>query len=67
MSIKTAYINAKLDEEIYMEQSEGMKQKGYWKLNRDLYRLKQSGRMWNEILNKILLKLKSLKLCKIRI
>eukprot|EP00833_Pecoramyces_ruminatium_P002112 jgi/Orpsp1_1/1176144/evm.model.c7180000056545.1 len=57
MDIKTAYLNAKLDEEIYMEMPEGMKQKGYCKLNRALYGLKQSGRMWNETLNKVLLKL----------
>eukprot|EP00833_Pecoramyces_ruminatium_P018359 jgi/Orpsp1_1/1192391/evm.model.d7180000092864.1 len=57
MDIKAAYLNAKLDENIYMELPEGLNQKGYCKLNKALYGLKQSGRMWNETLNKVLLKL----------
>ena len=57
MDIKAAYLNAKLNEDIYMLLPEGMKQKGYCKLNKALYGLKQSGRMWNETLNKVLLKL----------
>jgi len=34
-----------------------MNQKGYYKLNKALYELKLSDRMWNETLNKVLLKL----------
>jgi len=57
MDTKAAYMNAKLDEDIYMLLPEDMKQRGYCKLNKALYGLKQSGRMWNETLNKVLLKL----------
>jgi len=57
MDIKAAYLNARLEEDIYMSMPEGMNQKGYCKLNKALYGLKQSGRMWNETLNKVLLKL----------
>jgi len=57
MDIKAAYLNARLEEDIYMNIPEGMNQKGYCKLNKVLYGLKQSDRMWNETLNKVLLKL----------
>ncbi len=59
MDIKSAYLNAKLDEDIYMTLPEGMKNQGkkFCKLNKALYGLKQSGRMWNETLNKALIKL----------
>jgi Zn-finger protein len=57
MDIKAAYLNAKLDEDIYMLLPEGMNKKGYCKLNKALYGLRQSGRMWNETLNKVLLEL----------
>eukprot|EP00833_Pecoramyces_ruminatium_P000880 jgi/Orpsp1_1/1174912/evm.model.c7180000051932.1 len=57
MDIKAAYLNAKLDAEIYMTLPEGMEGKGYCKLNKALYGLKQSGRMWNETLNKVLVKI----------
>ena len=57
MDIKAAYLNARLEEDIYMSMAEGMNQKGYCKLNKALYGLKQSGRIWNETLNKVLLKL----------
>jgi len=57
IDIKAAYLNAKLNEDIYMLLPESMKQKGYCKLNKALYGLKQSGRMWNETFNKVLLKL----------
>jgi hypothetical protein len=49
----SAYLNGKLDEEIYMQQPEhycdGTTR--VWKLNKALYRLKQSGRVWNQELN----------------
>jgi hypothetical protein len=58
MDVKTAYLNADIDCEIYMEQPEGFEQKGgndetfVWKLNKSLYGLKQSGRNWNKMLDK---------------
>ena len=56
IDIKTAYLNAKLDENIYMYAPEGheMYRKGILKINKALYGLKQSSRMWNEELNNTL-------------
>ena len=59
MDIKTAYLNAPIQEDIYMEQPEGY-QKGkqmVCKLKRSLYGLKQSGRNWFECLSSHLFKL----------
>lgn len=49
----SAYLNGKLDEEIYMQQPEHYCDgtTWVWKLNKALYRLKQSGRVWNQELN----------------
>ena len=57
MDVKAAYLNAKLEEDIYMEAPEGDKnyKKCYWKLKKALYGLKQAGRMWNNTLNKVLI------------
>jgi hypothetical protein len=49
-----AYLNGKLDEEIYMQQPE-LYHDGtthVWRLNKAIYGLKQSGRVWNLELNK---------------
>ena len=57
---KSAYLNAPIDEEIYMEQPEGFEVKGengerlVCKLHKSLYGLKQSGRNWNNLLHSIL-------------
>ena len=54
MDIKTAYLNAPIDEEIFLEQPEGFKQGDgdmVYKLKRSLYGLKQSGRNWYECLS----------------
>ena len=59
MDIKTAYLNAPIQEDIYMEQPEGY-QKGkqmVCKLKRSLYGLKQSGRNWFECLSSHLFEL----------
>ena len=51
MDVVTAFLNGKLDEEIYMEQPEGYVQPGkenlVCKLKKSLYGLKQSPRCWN--------------------
>jgi len=54
LDIKAAYLNAKLDHEIYTNIPEGdnnyKKKNKYWLLKKALYGLKQAGRMWfNEI------------------
>ncbi|UYV70659.1 hypothetical protein LAZ67_8000192, partial [Cordylochernes scorpioides] len=55
--VKTAYINAELKDDVYLEQPEGFVQAGQenkvCKLNRSLYGLPQSGRCWNEKINPI--------------
>ena len=59
MDIKTAYLKAPIQEDIYMEQPEGY-QKGkqmVCKLKRLLYGLKQSGRNWFECLSSHLFEL----------
>ena len=57
MDVKTAYLHAPIDCEIYMEQPEGFEVKSntgdkfVCKLNKSLYGLKQSGRNWNKMLH----------------
>ena len=52
MDVQTAFLNGKLDEEIYMQQPEGYVKPGEehlaCKLERSLYGLKQSSRCWNK-------------------
>ena len=55
LDVKTAYLNAPIDCEIYVRQPEGFKEENndstlVWRLNRSLYGLKQSGRNWNIVL-----------------
>ena len=57
MDVKTAFLHAPIDEEIYMEQPEGFVVKSssgdqfVYKLKKSLYGLKQSGRNWNKVLH----------------
>ena len=57
MDVKTAYLHAPIDEEIYLDQPEGFKIESkdntplVYKLNKSLYGLKQSGRNWNKLLH----------------
>ena len=61
MDVKTAYLHAPIDCDIYMEQPEGFEVshgcegKLVYKLNKSLYGLKQSGKNWNKMLNDYLL------------
>ena len=60
MDVKTAFLNASIDCEIYIEQPEGFEKydkdgrKYVLKLNKSLYGLKQSGRNWNSLLHSFL-------------
>ena len=60
MDVKTAYLNAPIDCDIYMEQPEGFEKHGkngeklVCKLKKSLYGLKQSGRNWNNVLHEYL-------------
>ena len=56
LDVKTAYLNAPIDCEVYIRQPEGYTEKRegenlVWKLNKSLYGLKQSGRNWNFVLS----------------
>ena len=57
MDVKSAYLNAPIDCDIYVEQPKGYEKFGkkgeklVCKLNKSLYGLKQSGRNWNETLH----------------
>ena len=57
MDVKTAYLNAPIDCEVYIEQPEGFEVKSETgeklggKLNKSLYGLKQSERNWNRVLH----------------
>ena len=57
MDVKTAYLHAPIEEDIYLEQPEGFEQtsetgvKWVCKLKKSLYGLKQSGRNWYKLLN----------------
>ena len=56
MDVKTAYLHAPIDYEIFVEQPEGFKtNKLVYKLNKSLYGLKQSGRNWNKMLYECLI------------
>ena len=61
MDVKTAYLNAPIDCEIFMEQPKGYEKAGkngerlVYKLRKSLYGLKQSGRNWNNMLHEYLL------------
>ena len=63
MDVKSAYLNAPIDKEIFVEQAKGFEkydqngQKLVYKLNKSLYGLKQSGRNWNQTLNNHLMTL----------
>ncbi|GKC17259.1 retrotransposon protein, putative, ty1-copia subclass [Tanacetum coccineum] len=52
MDVKTAFLNGRLDEDIYMEQPEGYVDPNYpngvCKLQRAIYGLKQASRQWNK-------------------
>ena len=62
MDVKTPYLNAPIDCEIYIDQAEGFEVpsdpdgKFVYKLNKSLCGLKQSGRNWNNVLHRFLVK-----------
>ena len=64
MDVKTAYLNAPIDHDIYIQQPEGFEtcdknsNELVWKLKKSLYGLKQSGRKWNNTLHTYLVSAK---------
>ena len=62
MDVSTAFLNGELTEEVYMKQPEGFVEEGkehlVCRLNRSIYRLKQSPRCWNHALDSQLREMK---------
>ena len=58
LDIKAAYLNADLDKTLYVNIPEGDKnyKKGFWKLNKALYGLRQAGRQWFLTISNFLIK-----------
>ena len=57
MDVKTTYLHAPIDYEIFVEQLEGFKiNKLVYRLNKTLYGLKQSDRNWNKMLHECLIR-----------
>ena len=60
LDVKTAYLNAPIDHDIYVRQPKGFENSDkngnelVWKLKKSLYGLKQSGRMWHNCLHTFL-------------
>ena len=65
MDVKTAFLNEDLNEIIYMQQQKGFIHKQTHNLicllNKSIYGLKQSPKMWNESISSFLLKLRFIK------
>ena len=57
MDVETAFLNANLQEEVYIEVPQGVqieRPNNRFRLNKSLYDLKQSPRAWYEDINKTL-------------
>lgn len=53
--VKTAFLNGKIDEEVYMKQPEGFAEGDkVCRLRKGLYGLKQAARQWNKEINRVL-------------
>lgn len=56
MDVKSAFLNGKIDEEVYLEKPDGMKKNGkVLKLRKSLYGLKKSPRYWNQRFDELML------------
>ena len=56
MDVKTAYLNANIDCDIYLQQPKGFEQgeNKVCHLNKSIYGLKQSGKLWNKLIHAFL-------------
>lgn len=58
MDVKSAFLNGKLSEEIYMQQPDGfVNGTKVCKLNKALYGLKQASRVWNDRFNEFMIRI----------
>jgi len=59
IDVETAFLNGKIDEEIYMRAPKGFEKLGLdtgnlWRLHGSLYGLKQASQIWNKLLDQVL-------------
>ena len=56
MDVKTAYLNANIDADIFIEQPKGFEEgkNDICHLNKSIYGLKQSRKLWNKLIHKFL-------------
>ena len=59
LDVETAFLNGRIDEEIYMQALKGFEKLGLdfgnlWRLHGSLYGLKQALLIWNKLLDKVL-------------
>src|SRR5258708_37358786 len=59
IDVETAFLNGKINEEIYMRAPKGFKKLGFdmnnlWRLSGSLYGLKQASQIWNKLLDQVL-------------
>ena len=59
IDVKTAYLNADIDCELYMERPDTPERdtSKVWRLKKSIYGLKQSAKLWNDTLNEFFMKL----------
>ncbi len=60
MDVKTAYLNAEIEEEVYLDQPEGYEERDgddnrlYCRLKKTIYGLRQAGRNWNSMITEFM-------------
>ncbi|CAN0350853.1 unnamed protein product, partial [Phaeothamnion confervicola] len=69
MDVETAYLNALLEEELYMEAPDGVSKRGagggefFWQVHRSLYGLRQSAFNWNATISEFFVEIDFVAAC----